>query len=88
MPLLAARAGSHRKIPPWISAAGFSGRSEVTRTPDIMLPNVCRCLQPALCRPLWPFPLARPVLFGTLLPWLFQENLSSFGICMGLDSVY
>ena len=88
MPLLAARAGSHRKIPPWISAAGFSGRSEVTRTPDIMLSNACRCLQPALYRPLWPFPLLRQFIFDILLPWLFQGKISSFGICVGSDSVY
>ena len=31
---------SIEKIPPRISTAGFSGRSEVTRTPDIMLPNL------------------------------------------------
>ena len=88
MLLLAARTGFHRKIPPWISAAGFSGRSEVTRTPDLMLPKVCRCLQPALYRPLWPFPLARPVLSGTSLPWLFQRKIPPFGICVGWDSVY
>mgnify|MGYP001662363587 CR=1 FL=1 len=88
MLLLAARTGFHRKIPPWISTAGFSGRSEVTRTPDIMLPNVCRCLQPALYRPLWPFPLLRPFLFSTLLPCVFQAKLSPFGMGVGLDSVY
>ena len=52
------------------------------------VPNVCRNLQPALFRPLWPFPLLRQFLFNTLLPCLFQETLSSFGICVGLDSVY
>ena len=88
MLLLTARTGLHRKIPPWISTAGFSGRSEVTRTPDIMLPNVCRCLQPALCRPLWPFPLLGRFLFRTLLPCVFQGKIPPFGICMGLDSVY
>ena len=79
---------SIEKIPPRISTAGFSGRSEVTRTPDIMLPNVCRNLQPTLFRPLWPFPRLGQFLFNTLLPCLFQEILSPFGICVGLDSVY
>ena len=79
---------SIEKIPPRISTAGFSGRSEVTRTPDIMLPNVCRCLQPALYRPLWPFPLLRQFIFDTLLPCVFQGKIPSFGICMGWDSVY
>ena len=88
MPLLAARAGLHRKIPPWISTAGFPDRSEVTRTPDIMLPNVCLNLQEALLRPLWCFPALLQFLFETLLPWLFQGKISSFGICMGWDSVY
>ena len=88
MLLLAARTGFHRKIPPWISTAGFSGRSEVTRTPDIMLPNLCLNLQGAIHSPLWPFPLARPVLFGTLLPCVFQGKIQPFGICMGWDSVY
>ena len=64
------------------------GPSGETRTPGILLPNVCLNLQPALFRPRWPFPLLRQFLFNTLLPCLFQETLSSFGICMGLDSVY
>ena len=79
---------SIEKIPPRISTAGFSGRSEVTRTPDIMLPNVCLNLQLALLHPLWRFPMLRQFLFDTLSPCLFQENLSSFGICVGLNSVY
>ena len=88
MLLLAARTGLHRKIPPRISAAGFSGRSEVTRTPDIMLPNLCLNLQEALLRPLWCFPALLRFLFETLLPCLFQTPLSSFGICVGWNSVY
>ena len=64
------------------------GPSGETRTPGILLPNVCRNLQPTLFRPLWPFPLLGQFLFNTLLPCLFQETLSSFGICVGLDSVY
>ena len=64
------------------------GPSGETRTPGILLPNVCRNLQSALYGPLWPFPLLGQFLFNTLLPCLFQETLSSFGICVGLDSVY
>ena len=79
---------SIEKIPPRISTAGFSGRSEVTRTPDIMLPNLCLNLQADLCRPLWRFPALLRFLFVTLLPCLFQASLSSFGICVGLNSVY
>ena len=71
----------------WCFEAIF-GPSGETRTPGILLPNVCRNLQPALYRPLWPFPLLGQFLFKTLLPCLFQETLSSFGICVGLDSVY
>ena len=33
-------------------------------------------------------PFLGQFLFNTLLPCLFQETLSSFGICVGLDSVY
>lgn len=64
------------------------GRSGGIRTHGIHIPNVCRNFQPALYRPLWPFPLLGQFLFRTLLPCLFQETLSSFGICVGLDSVY
>ena len=66
---------------------GFGPRWE-TRTPGLMVPNVCRNLQSAIFRPLWPFPLLGQFLFRTLLPCLFQETLSPFGICVGLDSVY
>ena len=61
---------------------------EVVGWPGRILPNVCLNLQPPLFRPLWPFPLLGRFLFRTFLPCLFQENLSSFGICVGLDSVY
>ena len=76
--------------PTWKIKFGFLsfGPSGETRTPGILLPNVCRNLQPALYRPLWHFPLLRQFLFNTLSPCLFQGNLSSFGICVGLDSVY
>lgn len=72
-----------------VSPLGLTlGRSGETRTRGIHIPNVCLNLQPALFRPLWPFPLLGQFLFRTLLPCLFQETLSSFGICVGLDSVY
>ena len=58
------------------------------RMSERRFPNVCLNLQPALYRPLWPFPLLGRFLFNTLLPCLFQETLSPFGICVGLDSVY
>lgn len=64
------------------------GRSEVTRTPGILLPNLCLNLQEALLRPLWRFPALLQFLFGTLLPCSLQALLSSFGICVGLNSVY
>ena len=64
------------------------GRGSGTRTRDILSPKVCRNLQLELYRPLWLFPLLRQFLFDTLLTCLFQENLSSFGIYMGSDSVY
>ena len=63
-------------------------RYEIVNLPGRFLPNVCRNLQPPLFRPLWPFPLLEQFLFRTLLPCLFQETLSPFGICVGLDSVY
>ena len=59
-----------------------------TRTPDILLPNLCLNLREALLRPLWRFPALLRFLFGTLLPCSFQAPLSSFGICVGLNSVY
>lgn len=65
-----------------------SGPRWETRTPGLMVPNVCLNLQLALYRPLWRFPLLRQVLFDTLLPCLFQGKLSPFGIGVGLDSVY
>ena len=52
------------------------------------VPNVCRNIQPTLFRPLWPFPLLGQFLFNTLLPCVFQAKLSSFGMGVGLDSVY
>ncbi len=58
------------------------------RMSERKFPNVCLNLQPALFRPLLPFPLLGQFLFNTLLPCSFQETLSSFGICVGLDSVY
>ena len=64
------------------------GRSEVIRTPGILLPNLCLNLQQDLLRPLWRFPALLRFLFGTLLPCSFQTPLSSFGICVGLNSVY
>ena len=68
---------------------GYSdGPSGETRTPGILLPNVCRNFQTALCRPLWPFPLLRQFIFDTLLPCVFQAKLSPFGMGVGLDSVY
>ena len=72
-----------------VSPLGLTlGRSGETRTRGIHIPNVCLNLQPALFRPLWPFPLLGQFFFRTLFPCLFQETLSSFGICVGLDSVY
>ena len=64
------------------------GRSEVIRTPGILLPNLCLNLQTGLLHPLWRFPALLRFLFGTLLPCLFQPPLSAFGICVGLNSVY
>lgn len=64
------------------------GRSGGIRTHGIHIPNVCRNLQPAIFRPLWPFPLLGQFLFNTLLPCVFQAKLSSFGMGVGLDSVY
>ena len=52
------------------------------------LPNLCLNLREALLRPLWRFPALLRFLFGTLLPCSFQAPLSSFGICVGLNSVY
>ena len=52
------------------------------------LPNLCLNFQTALCHPLCRFPALLRFLFGTLLPCLFQAPLSSFGICVGLNSVY
>ena len=52
------------------------------------LPNLCLNLQEALLRPLWCFPALLRFLFETLLPCSLQELFSSFGICVGLNSVY
>lgn len=78
----------HGKTQTALMQSAFFGPSGATRTPGLLIPNVCLNLQPELYRPLWPFPLLRQFLFDTLLTCLFQENLSSFGICVGLDSVY
>ena len=67
------------------------GPSGETRTPGILLPNVCLNLQPTLFRPLWPFPLLGQFLFRTLLPCLFQEtpfvfwDLCGIGFCVLKD---
>ena len=53
-----------------------------------ILPNLCLNLQTGLLRPLWCFPALLRFLFETLLPCSFQTPLSSFGICVGLNSVY
>ena len=66
---------------------GFGPRWE-TRTPGLMVPNLCLNLQAELCRTLWHFPALLRFLFGTLLDCLFQPPLSAFGICVGLNSVY
>ena len=66
---------------------GFGPRWE-TRTPGLMVPNLCLNLQAELSRTLWRFPSLLRFLFETLLPCLFQTQLSSFGICVGLNSVY
>ena len=55
---------------------------------DTALPNLCLNLQAELSRTLWRFPSLLRFLFETLLPCLFQTQLSSFGICVGLNSVY
>lgn len=70
--------------------AGFvyNGPRWETRTPGLMVPNLCLNLQAELSRTLWRFLLLQQFLFGTLLACLFQPPLSSFGICVGLDSVY
>ena len=52
------------------------------------LPNLCLNFQRGVLRPLWHFPALLRFLFGTLLPCSFQAPLSSFGICVGLNSVY
>ena len=68
---------------------GFPGFPKATaRTWASRSQNVCLNLQPALYRPLWPFPLLRQFIFDTLLPCVFQAKLSPFGIGVGLDSVY
>ena len=64
------------------------GRSGETRTHGLQLPNLCLNLQETLLRPLWCFPALLQFLFETLLPCSFQAPLSSFGICVGLNSVY
>ena len=52
------------------------------------LPNLCLNLQAELCCTLWHFPALLRFLFETLLPCSLQELFSSFGICVGLNSVY
>ena len=64
------------------------GPSGATRTPGLLVPNLCLNLQAGLLRPLWHFPALLRFLFGTLLACLFQPPLSAFGICVGLNSVY
>ncbi|MEE0796690.1 MAG: hypothetical protein UIJ88_02545, partial [Anaerovoracaceae bacterium] len=71
-----------------IYPGGFGFRDFFRNLTVPVAQNVWLNLQPALYRPLWPFPLLRQFLFNTLLPCLLQETLSSFGICAGLDSVY
>ncbi len=63
-------------------SCGF-GPSGETRTPGILLPNLCLNLQTGLLYPLWRFPALLRFLFGTLLPCSFQAPLLSFGICVG-----
>ena len=65
--------------------AGFvyNGPRWETRTPDILLPNLCLNLQAELCRTLWRFLPLQQFLFGTLLPCLLQTPLSAFEICVG-----
>ena len=76
------------KSPEIIGFQEIFGPSVEARTPGSLLPNVCRNLQSALYRPLWPFPLLRQFIFDTLLPCVFQAKLSPFGMGVGLDSVY
>ena len=64
------------------------GPSGEIRTPGILIPNLCLNLQAELSRTLWRFPSLLRFLFETLLPCLFQTQLSSFEICVGLNSVY
>ena len=64
------------------------GPSDRIRTCGLMVPNLCLNLQAELSRTLWRFPSLLRFLFETLLPCLFQTQLSSFGICVGLNSVY
>ncbi|MGF0007169.1 recombinase family protein [Eubacteriales bacterium SGI.150] len=59
------------------------GPSGETRTPGILLPNLCLNLQRGLLHPLWRFPSLQQSLFETLLPCLFQAPISAFGICVG-----
>ena len=65
-----------------------SGPSSAARTHGLLVPNLCLNLQAELSRTLWRFPSLLRFLFETLLPCLFQTQLSSFGICVGLNSVY
>mgnify|MGYP007060931955 CR=1 FL=1 len=51
-------------------------------------PNLCLNFQRGVLRPLWHFPALLRFLFRTLLACLFQPQLSPFGICVGLNSVY
>ena len=87
-----------RKSPETVDAPGFAPDASIpvtlygprweTRTPGLMVPNLCLNLQEALLCPLWRFPSLLRFLFGTLLPCSFQAPLSPFGICVGLNSVY
>ena len=70
-----------------VKTANF-GPSSAARTHGLLVPNLCLNLQAELSRTLWRFLLLQQFLFGTLLACLFQPPLSSFGICVGLDSVY
>lgn len=51
-------------------------------------PQICLHFQIDLLRPLWRFSTLEQFPFRTPLPCSLQEILSSFGICVGLNSVY
>lgn len=71
-----------------IKQPAFAGPRWETRTPGLMVPNLCLNLQAELSRTLWRFLSLQQFLFGTFLPCLLQAPLSPFGICVGLNSVY